>query len=59
VAIRDALKEQIETGNSHVLALITALEEDRVTAVVQGHAFNSRQVQASTTKVQPVVSLST
>lgn len=52
-----ALKEQMETGNSHVLALITAIEDDRLTALVQGHAFDTRQVQESTAKVQ-LVSLS-
>lgn len=54
----NALKDQLETGSTHVLALITAIEEDEVTALVQGHAFDTRQVQASTAKVQPVVSLS-
>lgn len=53
-----ALKEPIEKGNTYVLALITTVEEDSITALVQGHAFNTRQVQTSTAEVQPLVPVS-
>lgn len=53
-----ALKEPIEKGNTSVLAQIVAVEKDSVTALVQGHAFNTRQIQTSTAEVHPVVSVS-
>lgn len=53
-----ALKDEKETGPTHVLAVLTSVEDDRATAAVQGHAFDSRYVQASTSEVQPFVPLS-
>jgi len=53
-----ALKEVIETGSTSVPARVIAITESDATAIVQGHAFDTRQVQASTAKVQPVVPLS-
>lgn len=52
-----ALKDTIGEGQTQVLALITAVENDHVTALVQGHALNTRQVRAFAEKVQPVVSV--
>lgn len=53
-----ALKESIEKGPTFVLAQIVEINRDSVTALVQGHAFNTRQVQTPTSEVQPVVSVS-
>lgn len=53
-----ALKEPIEKGNTWVLAQIVAVEKDSVTALVQGHSFNTRQVHTSAVEVYPVVSVS-
>ena len=53
-----ALKKPVETGSTYVLASITAIKDNNVTAIVQGHAIETRQVQASTAKVQPFGSLS-
>ncbi|MCY4488031.1 MAG: hypothetical protein OXF11_13095 [Deltaproteobacteria bacterium] len=53
-----ALKEPVETGNTHVLAYVTAIEGNKVSVIVQGHAFDVGQVQALRAKVQPVDPLS-
>lgn len=53
-----ALKDPVEKGPTYVLAVIVAIEKDSISALVQGHAFNTRQVQTSTAEVQPVVSVS-
>ena len=54
----DALKDPVETGNTYVLACITAIKDNQVTVIVQGHAFDASQVQASLSKVEPVDPLS-
>ena len=53
----DALKDGIETGPTHVLAILTAIDDDCATAIVQGHAIDVRYVQASTSQVEPLVPL--
>jgi hypothetical protein len=53
-----ALKEPIEKGSTCVLAQIIAVEQDSVTALVQGHSFNTRQVHTPAAEVYPVVSVS-
>ena len=55
-----ALKEAVETGSTYVLARVTKVSGSTVTAIVQGHALDSRYVQAPSAtmqKVQPGVSL--
>jgi len=52
-----ALKEPIEHGKTLVMAQIVEVGDDYVKALVQGHSFSTRQVQASRTEVHPVVSL--
>ena len=50
-----ALKDPVEVGHTHVLARVTAIQANQVTVIVQGHAFDVGQVQASRAEVQPVV----
>jgi hypothetical protein len=54
-----ALKDPVERGNTLVLAQIVEVGKDFVKALVQGHSFSTRQVQASRAEVHPVVSLPT
>ena len=49
-----ALKEPVETGDTYVLAYVTEIQGNQVTVIVQGHAFNVGQVQASLAKVKPL-----
>lgn len=53
-----ALRDPVETGNTYVLARITDIDDNQVTVIVQGHAFDASIVQASRNKVQPVDPLS-
>lgn len=53
-----ALRDPVETGNTYVLARITEIDDNQVTVIVQGHAFDASIVQASRNKVQPVDPLS-
>ncbi len=55
-----ALKEAVEKGSTYVLARVTKVSGSTVTAIVQGHALDSRYVQAPSAtmqKVQPGISL--
>ena len=54
-----ALKDPaVETGPNCVLARITKVKANDVIALVQGHAFDTRQVQESTDQVEPFVPVS-
>ena len=55
-----ALKDAVETGSTDVLARVTKVVGSTVTAIVQGHALDTRYVQtpsATVRKVQPSVPL--
>ncbi len=53
----EALKDGTEKGPTHVLAILTSIDGDRATAIIQGHAIDNRYVQASTAQVEPFVPL--
>ena len=50
-----ALKNPVKEGSTHVLGRITQVKDNDIVALVQGHAFDTRQVQESTDQVEPFV----
>lgn len=50
-----SLKEQVETGNTHVVAVVVDLNQPtHVGVIIQGHAFDVGQIRASREEVQLV-----
>ena len=50
----DSLKDNVEEGETYVLARVTAVDDDVITTIVQGHALDSRYIQVPRTTVQRV-----